>query len=77
MVVCVEEAELAPLAALDDDYGVQEVQDLGQIENVLNLSHASLVVVKSITDRVRQSKSLRGRSCTSTAPPAQGCREEQ
>ncbi len=47
MVVCEEEAELAPLAALNDDDGVQEVQDLGQIENVLNLSHAGLVVVKS------------------------------
>ncbi len=50
MVVCEEEAELAPLAALNDDDGVQEVQNLGQIENVLNLSHAGLVVVKSITE---------------------------
>jgi hypothetical protein len=50
VVVCVEEAELAPLAALNDDDGVQEVQNLGQIENVLNLSQASLVVVNSITE---------------------------
>ncbi len=50
VVVCVEEAELAPLAALNDDDGVQEVQNLGQIENVLNLSHAGLFVVKSITE---------------------------
>jgi hypothetical protein len=45
-----EEAELAPLAALNDDDGVQEVLDLGQIENVLNLSHAGLFVVKSMTE---------------------------
>ena len=50
VVVCVEEAEVTPLAALNDDYGVQEVQDLGQIENVLNLNHSCLAVVKSITE---------------------------
>ncbi len=46
----VEEAELAPLAALNDDDCVQEVQDLRHIEDVLNLSHACLAVVESIAE---------------------------
>ncbi len=50
VVIDMQEAQLTPLAANDDDDGVQKVENLGEVENPQNGRHSGLLGIEVVAE---------------------------